>query len=136
MFIVFALLLCRAVISLSYTELLMDISLSEGARLVHPWPLRAPKSKPPPFITWPTFPAGPCLLHLSWHSRSFRPFLFRFVYSEHGTAGEPGAVAGVSGCWRVEGGVASSAVAVFVPRRRVSLETRGVHKWALSGLYL
>ena len=28
-----------------------------------------------------------------------------YVYSEHGTAGEPGAVAGVSGCWRVEGGV-------------------------------
>ena len=27
------------------------------------------------------------------------------MYPEHGTAGEPGAVAGVSGCWRAEGGL-------------------------------
>ena len=54
------------------------------------------------------------------------------VYSEHGTAGEPGAVAGVSGRWRVEGGL--SAVAVFVARRRVFIETRGRHEWVLSGL--
>ena len=58
------------------------------------------------------------------------------VCSEHGTADEPGAVAGVGGCWRVEGGVARSAVAVFVARRRVCLETRGKHEWALSGLHL
>ena len=37
------------------------------------------------------------------------------------------------------GGVARSAVAVFVARRRVcleSLETQGKHEWALSGLLL
>ena len=38
-------------------ELLADISLSEGARLVHPWPLRAPTSTTPPPITRRTFPA-------------------------------------------------------------------------------
>ena len=27
------------------------------------------------------------------------------VYSEHGTAGDPGAVAGVNRCWRMEGGL-------------------------------
>ena len=61
------------------------------------------------------------------------------VYSEHGAAGEPGTVAGGSGCWRVlagrEGGE-RSAVAAFVPRRRVYLKTRGKHEWALSGLHL
>ena len=33
-------------------------------------------------------------------------------------------------------GVARSAVAVFVARHRVSVETRGKHEWALSGLHL
>ena len=48
-------------------------------------------------------------ISLAWHFRPF--FLFSsfvscaYVYSEHDTAGEPGAVAGVSGCWRVEGGL-------------------------------
>ena len=43
------------------------------------------------------------------------------------------------GCQRVlagKGGVATSVVAVFVARRRVCLETRGMHEWALSGLDL
>ena len=43
------------------------------------------------------------------------------------------------GCQRVlasRGGVARSAVAAFVPRRRVCLETRGMHEWALSRLHL
>lgn len=56
------------------------------------------------------------------------------VYPEPGTSGEPGAVATVSRRWRVEGGVGSSAVAVFKARRRVSIETRGKQEWALSGL--
>ena len=48
------------------------------------------------------------------------------MYPEHGTAGEPGAVAGVSGRWRVEGGVGRSAVAVSVARAsRVHRHTRG-----------
>ena len=34
------------------------------------------------------------------------------------------------------GGVERSAVVVFVPRRRVCLETRGKHEWALPGLHL
>ena len=54
------------------------------------------------------------------------------VYSERGTEGGPSAVAGVSGRWRVEGGGGRSAVAVFVARRRVCLETRGKHERALS----
>ena len=58
------------------------------------------------------------------------------VYSKYGTAGERGTVAGVSGWWWVEGGVARSAVAVFVARRRVCIETRGKHEWALSGLLM
>ena len=58
------------------------------------------------------------------------------VYSEHGTAGEPRVVAGVSGCWRVEGGGARSAVAVVVARRCVCLETQGMNEWTLSGLHL
>ena len=43
------------------------------------------------------------------------------------------------GCQRVlasRGGVERSAVAAFVPRRRVCLETRGKHEWALSDLHL
>ena len=59
-----------------YIELLMDISLSERARLVRPWPLRAPTSKPPPFSTCRTFPVGLCFLHFSLRSRSFLPFFF------------------------------------------------------------
>ena len=47
---------------IEYIEILIDISLSERARLVHPWPLRAPTSKPPPFITCLTFPAVLCTL--------------------------------------------------------------------------
>ena len=59
------------------------------------------------------------------------------VYSEYDTAGEPGAVAGVGGCWRVEGGC-RERVRRFraCSRRRVCLETRGEHEWALSGLHL
>ena len=34
------------------------------------------------------------------------------------------------------GGVARSAVAALVARRRVCLETRGRHEWALSGLLM
>ena len=43
------------------------------------------------------------------------------------------------GCQRVlagGGGVAESAVAAFVPGRRVPLETLGMHEWGLSGLRL
>ena len=43
------------------------------------------------------------------------------------------------GCQRVlsgRGGVKRSAVAAFVPRCRVCLETRGKHEWALPGLHL
>ena len=46
-------------------EPLTDISFSERARLVHPWPLRAPPWEPPPFITWRTFPAVLCSLFFS-----------------------------------------------------------------------
>ena len=87
----------------------------------------------------PDLPAVLCFLHFSWSFQFFFSSLFSYfvscacVYSEHGTAGERGTVAGVSGLWRVEGGVARSAVAVFVARRRVCLEIRGNHEWALPG---
>ena len=59
--------------------------------------------------------AGPfqrffCFLHFSWHFQYFFSFFSSLVscacvYSEHGAAGEPGAVAGVSRCRRVEEGL-------------------------------
>ena len=54
------------------------------------------------------------------------------MYSEHGTAGEPGAVVGVSGCWRVEGGLKGA---------RSSFSWLGVACafsmiWAVSDLHL
>ena len=55
-------------------EQLTDISLAERARLVHPWALRAPTWKSPPFITCRTFPAVLYFLHFSWHFRFFFPF--------------------------------------------------------------
>ena len=58
-----------------------------------------------------------------------------YVYPEHGNASERGAIAGVGGRCRVEGGLEGS-VAVLVARRRVSIETRGKHEWALSGLLM
>ena len=51
------------------------------------------------------------------------------MYSEHGTAGERGTVAGVAG----RGGVVRSAVAVFVARRRVCLEAE---EGSMNGLCL
>ena len=47
---------------------------------------------------------SPFLLALSVLSSFFLLSFCVRVYPEYGTAGEPGAVAGVSGCWRVEGG--------------------------------
>ena len=120
-------------------ELLTDISLSERARLVHPWPLRSPSWKSPPFITCRTFPVVLCFLHFSWHFRFFFPFFFRFVCGRVLGARHGGRARHRRGCQRVtadRGGVKRSAVAVFVPRRLVSLETRGKHEWALSGLHL
>ena len=77
-------------------NLLAGAFLSERARLAHPWPLRAPTWTPPLSVTCQREP--------------FLTFFSCFVscasvYSEHGTAGERGAVAGVSGCWRAEGGL-------------------------------
>ena len=53
------------------------------------------------------------------------------VSSEHGAAGEPGAATGVSGCWRVKGGLQGAR---SVGRRRVCLETQGEHEWSLPDL--
>ena len=64
----------------------------ERARLGHPWHLKAPTA------------SCYCL-----PARAFFPlFLFCFVcvcvYPKHGTAGEPGAIAGGRGRWPVDGG--------------------------------
>ena len=110
-------------------------------RLVHPWPLRAPPSESaPPFIAWRTFPAVLCVLHLTWHSRSFLTFcFFRFVCVRVLRVRHRGRAWHRRGCQWVlagRGGVARSAVADFVARRRVCLETRRKHDWALSGLLM
>ena len=68
---------------------------SECALLVRPCHLRATTWTPPPTIT--------CRRKYFPLFSSF--VLFVRVYPEHGTAGEPGAVAGVGGRWRVEGGL-------------------------------
>ena len=66
----------------------------ERARLVHTWSLRAPTWAPPPTTTCRRDPFFPFfLVSCAW------------VYPEHGTGGESGAVAGVSRRWRVEGGL-------------------------------
>ena len=53
------------------------------------------------------------------------------MYSDHCTAGERGAIAGVDGRWRVEGGVERSAVS-WSGVARACIETREKHEWALS----
>ena len=125
----------------SKVDLLLDISLSERARLVHPWSLRAPTWKSPPFITCRTFPVVLCsLLYLG---TSVRFFLFssfvscacvRVFESWH-----RGRARRRRGCQRVlagRGGFARSAVAVFVARYCLWLETRGVHESCLADLHL
>ena len=108
--------------------------------MVHPWPLRAPTWKSPPFITCLTFPAVLCFLHFSWHSRFFFPvFFFRFVCVRVLRARHRGQARRRRGCQRVltgREGFARSAGAVSVDRRCVCLETRGMHEWALFGLHL
>ena len=68
------------------------------------------------------------------------PFcLFRFVCVRVFEARHRGRARRRRGCQRVlsgRGGVARSAVDVFVARRRVCLETQGKHEWDLSGLQL
>ena len=62
---------------------------------------------------------------------------FRFVRARVLRARHRGRARRRRGCLGVlagRRGVASSAVAVFVARRRVCLETRGKHEWALPGL--
>ena len=84
------------------------------------------------------FPGVLCLLHFYCHFRFFFPFFFccfvscACVYSEHGTAGEPGAVAGVSGCWRVEGGLQGARLAFSW--LRVACASR--HEGCMNGLCL
>ena len=68
---------------------------------------------------------------------SFFPLLFRVRACTRNTASwaSPASLrvsAGLAG----RGGVARSAVAVFVASRRVCLETREKHEWALSVLHL
>ena len=118
------------------------IFLSERARSVHPWPLGGSHLDTASFYYLPDLSSvslfSPCFLQFQC---LFFIFYFfgscAFVYSEHGTAGEPGAVAGIRGCSRVErGGVGWSAVAVFMARHSVSIEIRGKHEWALFGLVL
>ena len=74
------------------------------------------------------------------HFQLFFPFFFfRFVCVCVVGARQHGRTRRRRGCRRMlagRGGVARSAVAVFVARRRVCLETQGKHEWALPGLHL
>ena len=54
------------------------------------------------------------------------------MYWEHGTAGEPGAIAGVSGCWRVEGGVKG----VRSPFWCLGVACASKHEGCMNGLCL
>ena len=86
------------------------------------------------------FSAILCFLHFSWHFQSFFPFFFvRFVCVRVLRIRQCGRARHRRGCQRVVAGregFARSAVAVLVARRRVCLETRGKHEWALSGLLM
>ena len=69
------------------------------------------------------------------HNPTFFPFFFfRFVcvYSEHGTAGELGAVAGVSGCWRVERGLQGARS----PFSWLGVACASRHEGSMNGLCL
>ena len=111
--------------SSSMIQLFTDISLSERARLVHPWPLRAPIWTSPPLGTYRAFPAVLSRFFLA-RSVIFSLFLFRFGCVRVLQARQHGRARHRRGCQRVvggRGGVARSAVAVFVARRPVCLET-------------
>ena len=80
---------------------------------------------------------SPFLLALSAFPPRF--FSFRFVCVGVLRIRHRGRARHRRGCQRLlagRGGVARSAVVVFVARRRVCLETRGNHEWALSGLLM
>ena len=103
-------------------DLLPDIFISERARLVHSWHLRAPTWTPPPSITCPREPFS-----------LFCYFILCACVCAQSTAPRASpAPSRVSAACR--GGVGRSAVAVFVARHCVSVDTRGKHPWALSGL--
>ena len=54
------------------------------------------------------------------------------MYSDHGTVGEPSAVAGVSGCWRVEGGLQGAQS----PLSCLGVAYASRHKGCMNGLCL
>ena len=95
----------------------------------------------------PLLLAGPfqrlfCFLHLSSHFRSFFSFFSSLVscacvYSEHGiVVGEPGAVAGVSGCWQVEKRLQAARSPLSCLGVACASRHEGMHERALSGLHL
>ena len=87
-------------------ELHTDISLSERARLVHPWPLRGPTRESPSFISCRTFPAVLCFLRFAGHFRLFFSFFsFRFVCVHVLGARHRGRARHRRGCQRVQVGI-------------------------------
>ena len=111
-----------------HIELLTDIPLSDNARLVPPWPLRAPTWESPSFITCRTFQRFVILSISPGTSSPFSFFFFRFVCV---------LVLGARHRWRGRrrhgyqrvlvgsGRVARSTIVVFMARQCVCLETRG-----------
>ena len=93
-FLSFRARLCRAY-CIHYDDLALYCLLC----LEQPCHLRAPTWTPPPSITCRREPSFFFLFS------SFIIVLCACVYPEDGPAGEPGAIAGVSGRWRVEGGL-------------------------------
>ena len=111
----------------------MQIYISpERARLVHAWHLRAPTWTPPtPSIT--------CRRRYFFYFVLCCVVLFCFVCVRVPRARHRGRARRHRGCRRAlagRRGVGKSAVAVFVARCRVCLETREKQKWALSGLLM
>ena len=98
----------------------------EGARLAHPWHLRAPTWTPPPPITCRREPFFLFFLFCSFVWYACVPRARHRWRAQH----RRGCQQALTG----RRGVGRSAVAVFVARSRVCIETRGKHEWVMSGL--
>ena len=55
-----------------------------------------------------------------------------YVYPEHGNAGEPGAIAGVSACWRVEEGLEGARL----PFSWLGVACPSIYEGSINGLRL
>ena len=114
--------------------------------MVHPWPLRAPTWESSPFLLLAGLSGGSLFSPFICFSRYFQSispsFFFRSVCVRVLRIRHRGRARHRRGCQRVLAGrgwvarIGRDAVAVFVARRRVCLDTRGKHECAPSGLLI